>query len=207
MHEVPTRASTENYSMIIISLAFHLFVETTSTEARTNKNFDPIELAGVTALEVRDGRLTTSPGAPRGAVVLEAVFLHNEPLLAMTVGKNGPAVRVNGLVAGPVRVLRIADVIEFPDGGPVLHVTLLERPYCGGALPDHVGRECPICLAPIGPNDRVLVCAHCQTVMHELAESSAKPGESLECARMSSNCPVCSRTLSREEGYAYVPEI
>ena len=193
--------------MPIISLAFHLFVECSSTAARSDHESAVIELDGPTALAVRDRQLTAVNGSPTGAVVLEKVTVHNEPLLAMTQAGDGPPMRVNGVLAGPVQLLRTADVIEFPHDGPVAHVTLFTRPYCGAARAEHVGRECPVCLTPIGPGVPVSVCAHCQSVMHEWDESASKPGESLECARMSPHCPVCSRPLVRKEGYVYVPEV
>jgi hypothetical protein len=207
MHKMPIGASMEKYSMVIISLAFRLFVEPTVIESRKELKCNVIEIAGATALEVHDRRLSTSAGARAGAVVVEPLLVHNEPLLAMTIAQDGPAIRVNGLAAGPVRMLRIADVIEFPDEGPALHVTLFQRPFCGPAQPEHVGRECPICLRTVATGDWVLVCVHCRSVVHERAESGAKSDDSLECARMSPHCPVCSRLLVRKEGYVHVPEI
>src|SRR6185295_8135798 len=157
--------------MFITSLAFHLFAESSSTAARKHEKPEVIELAGATAIESRDGRLATSPGARAGTVVFEKVIVRDEPLLAMTVAENGPRIRVNGLAAGPVQVLRTGDALEFLDEGPTLHVTLFARPYCGPAREEHEGRECPVCLARFGAGDQVLVCVHCQAVLHEGSES------------------------------------
>lgn len=193
------------------SLAFRLFVEPRASCPPTDGRPEVIELSGPTSLDVEDRQLATVCGAQTGAVVLEPIHFDNQSRLAMTISDGGLGIRVNGLAAGPVSVLGVRDVVEFPDDGPVIHIALHFHPYLGPALADHMGRECPLCTTQIGPESRVLVCPHCQTVLHDgaLDDSAGAPeaAESLECAKTTQNCPCCENALAREEGYVHVPEI
>jgi hypothetical protein len=197
----------ENQTMLITSLTFHLLRDLSAPAARPARETAPLELHGPTALEPRAGELVVAGDPRAGAVALEPVLVRNELLLALTVAGQEVGVRVGGIAAGPVRLLRPGESIDFAPDGPVVHVALFARPYVGPALEEHVGRECPVCLTTIEPLTRVLVCARCQAVLHEGGESGVRAGETLECARMSPACPVCSRELIREEGYLDVSEI
>lgn len=184
--------------------SFRLYVE--HVQDPTAAANSPLELTGAASLEFHDTSPALVAGRQPGMIIFEPIAGQPQPLVAMT-APEGMEVRVNGLAAGPFHVLTVKDTIELAGGKHVLHLTLFQQPYAGLALEEHAGRECPICLTPIGREDHVLVCVHCQAVMHLGPDVTESAGEQLECARTTSLCPCCNQRLAREEGYVYVPEL
>lgn len=180
-----------------------LFVEY-GGKAAANEKRSPLDVAGLSSVVIHEGRLELVAGRKTGAIVLEPIDGEQQPLAAM-LAREDENVRVNGLAAGPLHVLTIRDAVELAGGEYVLHLTLFQRPHSGQTLAEHVGRECPICLTPVTAEHWVLVCVHCQAVMHLGREEGTS--DQLECARTTNICPCCSQRLAREEGYVYVPEI
>jgi len=183
---------------------FRLFVEH-AIQPAANQGHGPLDLGELSSIVIDDGRLSLVAGRQPNTMLLEPIA--GEPLVALTAPEGHAHLRVNGLPVGPVHVLAIKDVIELAGGEHVLHLTLFQQPYAGAALDEHAGRECPICLTPIGREDHVLVCVHCHAVMHLGQEATEDAGEQLECARATSLCPCCNQRLAREESYVYVPEL
>lgn len=133
------------------------------------------------------------------AVLLEAVRHGCKSYLAAVVA---PAVRVrvNGLPAPPICVLRVCDEIDV-NSECLLRLALFVRPYLGAPEPEWVGSECPLCTTPIRGDSRVYACPNCVAVMH--ADGKEVPEAArLECHLLASACPCCQQPIVLEEGFA-----
>ena len=118
---------------------------------------------------------------------------------------------VNGAPACPVSVLSAGDLVALDEGSVVFHVSVLSDPYVGVPLPEHAGRECPVCLLPLEAGEAVsesvvYVCPSCSVAVHLEARIAAS-GEVVECARAGSSCPACQSPRVFGASYEYVPEL
>jgi hypothetical protein len=137
-------------------------------------------------------------------LIFETVHHQRQPYLTM-LSTPAARVRLNGVAAPPVAVLRIRDQVQI-DGDFLLHVSQFTRPYHGPAASEHAGRDCPVCLTPIEERSLIFICPYCQTALHAQGEETPV-ADRLECHLSSSTCPCCNLPLAREEGYAYVPQL
>lgn len=179
--------------------------------------------------DVRLEVISAAAVAPEGSVIVEPVYRGHEPRLVMlTPSGTVCPVRVNGIVPPCVCLLRVGDQVLFGDD-LLLHLTAYNRPQIGRAGPDQVGTECPFCRVVLRSVDTVYVC-RCGAPVHcngngddrsgpdtvAAAEDpnedvsnvgvSAESEETLECAKLLSACPRCSRPVVLAEGFEYVPE-
>ena len=147
--------------------------------------------------------LKHKPKSTRDYVVLEPVARdrHLELLLLNPFDLSG---RLNGVLVAPISLLGEGDQFQL-SSDCVFHVSLFRRPQVEKASGSHVGKVCPICRVPIGDGVLTYVCPSCQARMH--CEDDEKPEQDrLECARMTSTCPVCSAAVLFEQGFSYYPE-
>lgn len=141
-------------------------------------------------------------GADSNAAVLEPIRHEYQPYLVML-----PAggVRVNGLPAPPVAILRPGDRIRTGDEW-LLHVSVLTGPRIGPPPEDEIGAECPYCRLKIAPDRTVAACPHCGTVYH--CEGDERPQQDrLECARLIAECYHCHKPMVLEERYESIPDL
>lgn len=113
------------------------------------------------------GRVHVTTDQPSGfdnTIVLETVRYEHRPYLSALFPEK-LAVRVNGLAPPPLAILRPRDIIEI-DGQHALHVSLFTRRYIGTPPKAAIGKECPVCLTPIGARATVYVCPFCQAALH-----------------------------------------
>jgi len=198
---------------------FVFFVEATSQEAQET----PAPVPGsretprrkLTSIEVPSGApsyLSVAAGKPPQVVadarkagpnasVLEPIRHEYHPYLVML-----PAggIRLNGLPAPPVAILRPGDQIRTGDAW-LLHVSLLTGPQIGPPSEEQVGEECPYCRLKIAAGRTVAACPHCGMVYH--CEGEERPEQDrLECARLIAECYHCHKPMVLEERYEYIPE-
>jgi hypothetical protein len=145
--------------------------------------------------------LAKAPAKGEPACALEAVGGARPQLLLLSPGD--ARVRVNGQPAPPVALLGVKDQVQL-GGGPLLHVTAYHAARVGPTPADQVGRECPVCRAPLAATT-VYVCPGCGTALH--CEVEDKGPDRLECARLTSECPTCRAPVVLEAGWAYLPEL
>lgn len=163
-----------------------------------------------------------SPGASSAARIDEEESLSVVPvawllpfefagaLYLLLLERGAVRLRINGVPACPVSVLRSGDIVDL-GRRVVLHVSVLSRPYVGPPREAEVGRTCPVCLAPIAPATEeveclVYACPACGVPCH-LKARIASCGELLECVRASSSCPSCGGPILDRESHDAVPEL
>ncbi len=199
---------------------FHLIVDTVGREHssdRTASEPQVVTLTVTTSLGVSGQQLAQSVGQRADEVVFEPIHALDQRCVIIVV-PDEIEVRVNGLAAGPTSVLSVGDVVDISAGQTVLHVALYQRPYIGPALPEHLARECPVCLTRIEAQSKVLVCVRCGGVLHDgtIADDGAADSDgprleadadSLQCARIVTSCPCCSQRLAFTEGYVDAPAL
>lgn len=143
------------------------------------------------------------PKSARAYVVLEPVA-RNRTLELLLLNPLDLSGRVNGVSLTPISLLGEGDQFQLTSGC-VFHVSLFLRPRVERASGSHVGEICPICRVPIEKDVLTYVCPSCEARMH--CEDDQKPEQDrLECARMTSTCPVCSAAVVFEQGFSYYPE-
>lgn len=158
--------------------------------------------------------LTAAPGAkpavhsePAGLSdivgVCEAIEFHGQPCLFLMA--RGRRMRVDGMPATRVEVLHVGSQVQL-DGEHVLHLSMRMAPYLGPPRAEDIGRTCPLCRTPIGPETTAIwMCSYCGSVYH--CEGDEKPAEDrLECGKLISECVHCNKPVVMKEGYSYVPE-
>lgn len=147
--------------------------------------------------------LKHKPKSTRDYVVLEPVA-RNRTLELLLLNSFNLSGRVNGVSLTPISLLEEGDQFQLTSGC-VFHVSLFRRPRVEKASESHVGKICPICRVPIEKDVLTYVCPSCEARMH--CEDDKKPEQDrLECARMTSTCPVCSAAVVFEQGFSYYPE-
>lgn len=139
----------------------------------------------------------------RSAARFETARYEQKPVLLLMSLQECP-VRVNGLPAGPVNVLRSGDVVEVDRHS--LHVALWSYPYVGPAASAQIGVPCGYCRVAIVAKMRVYVCPQCQQVLHFQDETVPRDVR-LECAKLASVCPDCQSPIMFTGGLDHVPEV
>ena len=147
--------------------------------------------------------LKHKPKSTRDHAVLEPVA-RNRTLELLLLNPFDLSGRVNGVSLTPISLLGEGDQFQLTSGC-VFHVSLFRRPRVERASGSHVGKTCPICRVPIAEGVRTYVCPSCEARMHCEDEERAEQ-DRLECARMTSTCPVCSAAVVFEQGFSYYPE-
>jgi hypothetical protein len=145
--------------------------------------------------------LARAPARGEAACALEPVGGREPRLLLLS--PPGARVRVNGQAAPRVALLAVKDQVQV-GGGPLLHVTAYRAARVRPTPPDRLGKECPVCRAPLAVTT-VYVCPGCGTAMH--CEGEEEGPDRLECARLSSECPTCRAPVVLRAGWAYLPEL
>jgi hypothetical protein len=192
----PTRPTAERF-------ARSLRQQVDSDRVRQWIEFPDSRIAYLTASDLTGPVLVAEAGDTTVVAVLEALAYERQLFVAMAARTDRP-LRVNGSVAPPAAILRVADQVEW-DEATVLHLSIHRRPYVGPARPQDNGNECPMCRQILTDRSVVLACANCDVALH--CETPGQNGEPpLECARVASECPRCTHALVTEEGFAYVPE-
>lgn len=143
-----------------------------------------------------------APPANSDASVLEPIRHEYHPYLVML---PADGIRVNGLPAPPVTILRPGDQIRTGDEW-LLHVSLLTGPRIGPPSEEQIGEECPYCRLKIAADRTVAACPHCGTVYHCEGEERQQEEDRLECARLVSECYHCHKPMVLEERYEYIPD-
>lgn len=157
----------------------------------------------LTALETDEaGRLVTRGVEVAGELCFELLAAGGERHLVMHVPPQRN-VRVNGSEALPHHVLGVGDEVRVDER--LLWVSAHSSPHLGPAAGEHVGRECPICLLPIEPEQIVVACVWCGAVYHHGRDNANL--DELQCGRTISTCSVCMRPLVREPGWQFVPQV
>jgi hypothetical protein len=147
--------------------------------------------------------LKHNPKSAQDYVVLELVARERRSELLL-LNPFDLSARVNGVSLTPMSLLGEGDQFQLTSCC-VFHVSLFRRPQVEKASGSHVGKVCPICRVPIGEGVMTYVCPGCEARMH--CEDDETPQQDrLECARMTSTCPVCSAAVVFEQGFSYYPE-
>ena len=143
------------------------------------------------------------PKSTRDYIALEPVASGRrlELILLNPCGLSG---RVNGVFLPPVSLLEEGDQFQLSIGC-VFHISLFRRPRVEKASGSQVGKICPICRVVIEEGVVTYVCPSCEARMHCEDEEKAEQ-DRLECARMTSTCPVCSAAVVFEQGFSFYPE-
>lgn len=168
--------------------------------------------------------ISTAADVPDDRVIVEPIYGGQEARLVMLMpAGSGCPVRVNGIVPPRVCLLRIGDQVLFGND-VVLHLTAYNVPRLGRAEAAQVGTECLLCRVVFRSGDTVYVCpcgaaAHCMSTGDDRSGRDTVAGaentndgvpeegeEALECAKLLSACPRCSRPIVLVEGFEYVPE-
>jgi hypothetical protein len=105
--------------------------------------------------------------------------------------------RLNGQAAPLVALAEDQDQIEL--AGAVLHVFIYHAVSIGPPSEANIGRECPVCRSAFTAASTVYTCWCCDRALHLEGEGA------LDCARLTSACPLCHRPIRLEQGYAHDP--
>jgi DNA-directed RNA polymerase subunit RPC12/RpoP len=138
--------------------------------------------------------------APDGALVIEPILAGTNPELLL-VSRPGRRPQVNGQPAPLVALLSERDQVQVSDE-IVLHVTTYHQPRIGPPAADQIGRTCPVCRTAITKKTTmVYACWRCGAPMH------LEGKDRLDCARVVSACPSCSKArILLEAQYTSFPE-
>ena len=144
-----------------------------------------------------------SPKRTKLMAELEVIKVRGQEFLLMASRPESRA-RVNGHAVPRLAAPRLRDQLQFGTG-PVMHLTVYNRPVLAPPAPEFIGKECHVCRVPFTEGTKVFTCSFCRTPLHCEGEEKDRD-ERLECARLRSECPFCHEPLRRTEGYLYVPE-
>jgi hypothetical protein len=125
-------------------------------------------------------------------------------LLMVCPGRNRPI--INGILAPPIALLNVKDDILFPNAFEFMaHVSIYTRPRLGPAPENRIGRQCPLCRSKLLKNTLTYTCYRCGQVIHYKGNGYAE-SDTLDCANISDNCPVCRAQIYLNDGFVYLPE-
>lgn len=134
-------------------------------------------------------------------VVLEPLSVDGQGrLLAIAAPELG--LRINGLPAPSVALLRLGDELHV-GGGPPLYVTEYRSPRIEVPSGELLDRSCAVCRLSLTAETRVYICSGCGCPMH-LEGPEVPVDERLTCCLLG-DCP-CGAPVSTESGYAWRPE-
>ncbi len=189
------------------SFEMHLFVRTEAENASDVRRLElPQSPSFLSFDKARVPEFTSaSPASGREIGLLEPVDTAFGPRLLFLVSRAfGRGLRLNGQPLPRVALLRDGDRIAAP-GGRSFGVALFRRPSVGPAGAPLSGRECPVCRTALAESTSVFRCP-CGAAIHLDAAGENPAAEALECARLASECPICTRAIVLEAGYASDPE-
>src|SRR5215469_17030556 len=106
--------------------------------------------------------LGKAPGKGAPACAVEPVGGRTPQLLLLNPA--GARVRVNGQPAPPVALLNVRDQVQL-GSAPALHVTTYHAARVGPTPEGLLGKECPVCRAPLAATT-VYVCPGCGAALH-----------------------------------------
>jgi len=142
------------------------------------------------------------PGAAsRGEPVVEIVRDGSRPLVLLRRGA-AESVRVNGLPAAELSVLRLRDEVRI-GARDALHLTVWCETRIGPAPEERQGDLCPVCRTPLAQAP-VYQCP-CGLFLHLMGDEVPER-DRLECARTRSTCSQCEQEIRLVGGYLYEPE-
>lgn len=200
------------------SQQFHLFFEplaspTLAAANRTRSKAGPGERVKLVVpsepvrLIARRGeppRLAPAAAEPSasGPVFEPTVARGHQPRLLVINPPEAPLL-VNGHAAPRVALLREKDQFQVEHSAS-FHLAVFHQPQIGAPPPELIGKPCPVCLVPFTAESRCYICP-CGAALH--LEGEPEEQDKLQCARISSECPVCRRPVVLTQGYAFVPDI
>lgn len=141
--------------------------------------------------------LTVSSADP----AFEIVRAGSRPLVLLR-RPAGSSIRVNGLPAPALTLLRLRDEVRIGERA-ALHLTAWRSPRLGPAPEEQAGDKCPVCRSKLGKS-RAYQCP-CGHFLHLMGDEVPE-ADRLECARLASRCPACEEEIRLKAGYLYEPE-
>jgi hypothetical protein len=203
------------------SSIFHLIIKglrpkqqpiaTNPNVAAVADNIESIEIPESGGLlAVNDGRLQRISDMPAGRA--DNIFAlqpfrstSGSRLLMVCPGRSRPL--INSVPAPPLALLNLKDEILFPNTSEcIAHVTLYNRPYLGPPPETHIGRKCPLCRSKLLKTTCTYTCYQCGQLVHYKPDGNSETN-TLDCANISANCPVCHAKIYLRRGYVYLPEV
>jgi hypothetical protein len=147
-----------------------------------------------------------SPIAPFSASrTLNSSVLILEPVMGasllprlLAVAPEGSAVRINGLPAARLSLLRAGDRLQWRHDR-IVHVALFNHEPTQHAGAHRAGKPCGICRATFAADALCYACV-CGAAYH------FDPAGPLNCAAMLTECSVCGRGIQSGSGYESLPE-
>jgi hypothetical protein len=143
-------------------------------------------------------------GAMDGAFFAVQTLRHGGAPRLLLVSAPGSGLRVNGLPAPPVALLKERDEIDFAEAPYRAHVTAYTGTCVGTPSEEDVGATCPICTKRIRADRKTYRCAVCGLVLHCEDDTPDDP-DALPCAPLCDECPRCRTPVRTEAGYTYIP--
>lgn len=137
----------------------------------------------------------TAGKAPDSAALVEPVPDPSNRLGLLVHFPEGSTPTVNGEPGLSWALLAPGDMFQW-HGGDTFRVLLFNKPLIGPPAKAAVGKRCPICRVPITEGTTTVTCL-CGAVIHCEPDGP----EALQCAQLSSACPVCHRPVALTEGY------
>jgi len=150
--------------------------------------------AGTPALAAATDSISSEQG-----IVIEPVFVEDQPFLAVVNTNDDQPARVNGMAAPPVVFLRDRDLLQL-SGTCTFQVAVFNQSHIGPPPPAAIGKDCPYCRVPIQESATVYRCA-CGAAIH-VKSGTSMAEDDLECLQFISECPVCQRPIVKSAGYA-----
>jgi hypothetical protein len=109
----------------------------------------------------------------------------------------GASAAINGFPAPSFAVLAPGDFLRCASSATGYTVALFNKPQVGPPPETALGKPCPVCRVPFLAASSCVQCG-CGAVLH--CEENGP--DSLQCARLRPECPVCGRSIVLTEGYA-----
>ncbi len=161
----------------------------------------PVRLVARRGEPPRLSPVAAEPSAS-GPVIEATVSRGHQPRLLVISSPDAPLF-VNGHAAPRVALLKEKDQFQV-DHPASFHLAVFHQPQIGAPPPDAIGKPCPVCLVPFTAESRCYICP-CGAALH--SEGEPEEQDKLQCARISSECPVCRRPVVLTQGYSFVPDI
>jgi hypothetical protein len=125
-------------------------------------------------------------------------------LLMVCPGRKRPI--INGIPAPPIALLNVKDDILFPNAFQFMaHVSLYTRPRLGPVPENRAGRKCPLCRSILLKSTLTYTCYRCGQAIH-YKRNGHWDSDTLDCANICDNCPVCLARIYLNVGFVYLPE-
>lgn len=145
--------------------------------------------------------LASQRESPAEAVLIEQIFNQRHQPRLLLISPERHRARVNGQPAPRVAVLKEKDYFQL-DEAIAFHVSIFNQPNIGQPGAEVIGKECLICRVPFTPESVCYTCASCGRAMHCEDEGPDR----LECARLSQECPACSKPVILQAGLSFLPD-